>query len=442
MPGQHAGDPGTAAAPTDLAASRSAVLTLELRYFTRHRDFTAIRSPRGTAGLRSSYSLPAASSAPHSPPRRCEQPASHRRYTTPGSAPRPAGTEDPGAAAAAAPPSPPRSSPRSAPGRWRPWPELSAARGSARPEWLRLNGSNMATSWKLPSAGTGRGAGRGGSGRRAVTVPSRGRPLRSGPGVPRAAACGALREVRAVRSVPLRWGHRAGRSPELRELRRYRSDAPRAAGSPRCNDSGRPPWRRRVACGLGWVRSRVPRARCRRAARRLQRAEVGERSLPARSTRPAPSQRLTSAALQQLLARSGGLLALWCPLLQCSYREELLRASGSLSHRRSPHRTCIPVVQHASAFPTLHRFRPDVIVFSSSFPIGAMRASKWNVRLSKECKSTAEEHIEAPRQVRSAYNLLHMRVSEKLRSEQKGSSSGEHSRNPFSTFGHTLRPLF
>lgn len=99
MPGQHAGDPGTAAAPTDLAASRSAVLTLELRYFTRHRDFTAIRSPRGTAGLRSSYSLPAASSAPHSPPRRCEQPASHRRYTTPGSAPRPAGTEDPGAAA-------------------------------------------------------------------------------------------------------------------------------------------------------------------------------------------------------------------------------------------------------------------------------------------------------------------------------------------------------
>lgn len=201
VPGQHAGDPGTAAAPTDLAASRSAVLTLELRYFTRHRDFTAIRSPRGTAGLRSSYSLPAASSAPHSPPRRCEQPASHRRYTTPGSAPRPAGTEDPGAAV---PPSPPRSSPRSAPGRWRPWPELSAARGSARPEWLRLNGSNMATSWKLPSAGTGRGAGRGGSGRRAVTVPSRGRPLRSGPGVPRAAACGALREVRAVRSVPLR----------------------------------------------------------------------------------------------------------------------------------------------------------------------------------------------------------------------------------------------
>lgn len=441
MPGQHAGDPGTAAAPTDLAASRSAVLTLELRYFTRHRDFTAIRSPRGTAGLRSSYSLPAASSAPHSPPRRCEQPASHRRYTTPGSAPRPAGTEDPGAAA------PPQPAPLLTEKRSRSVAAMAGAeRGAglcpprvAAAEWIQY-GHFLETPLRRHRSRGGEGRER--PSRRHGPLPGAAAALRAG-GAPRCRLrCAAGGPGGALRSAPLRWGHRAGRSPELRELRRYRSDAPRAAGSPRCNDSGRPPWRRRVACGLGWVRSSVPRARCRRAARRLQRAEVGERSLPARSTRPAPSQRLTSAALQQLLARSGGLLALWCPLLQCSYREELLRASGSLSHRRSPHRTCIPVVQHASAFPTLHRFRPDVIVFSSSFPIGAMRASKWNVRLSKECKSTAEEHIEAPRQVRSAYNLLHMRVGEKLLSEQKGSSSGEHSRNPFSTFGHTLRPLF
>lgn len=441
MPGQHAGDPGTAAAPTDLAASRSEVLTLELRYFTRHRDFTAIRSPRGTAGLRSSYSLPAASSAPHSPPRRCEQPASHRRYTTPGSAPRPAGTEDPGAAA------PPQPAPLLTEKRSRSVAAMAGAeRGAglcpprvAAAEWIQY-GHFLETPLRRHRSRGGEGRER--PSRRHGPLPGAAAALRAG-GAPRCRLrCAAGGPGGALRSAPLRWGHRAGRSPELRELRRYRSDAPRAAGSPRCNDSGRPPWRRRVACGLGWVRSSVPRARCRRAARRLQRAEVGERSLPARSTRPAPSQRLTSAALQQLLARSGGLLALWCPLLQCSYREELLRASGSLSHRRSPHRTCIPVVQHASAFPTLHRFRPDVIVFSSSFPIGAMRASKWNVRLSKECKSTAEEHIEAPRQVRSAYNLLHMRVGEKLLSEQKGSSSGEHSRNPFSTFGHTLRPLF
>lgn len=442
MPGQHAGDPGTAAAPTDLAASRSAVLTLELRYFTRHRDFTAIRSPRGTAGLRSSYSLtrsklsPAQPAAPmraarvppplhnagqRSSPRRHRGPRSRRRPPQPA----PLLTEKRSRSVAAM---------------------AGAERGAglcpprvAAAEWIQY-GHFLETPLRRHRSRGGEGRER--PSRRHGPLPGAAAALRAG-GAPRCRLrCAAGGPGGALRSAPLRWGHRAGRSPELRELRRYRSDAPRAAGSPRCNDSGRPPWRRRVACGLGWVRSSVPRARCRRAARCLQRAEVGERSLPARSTRPAPSQRLTSAALQQLLARSGGLLALWCPLLQCSYREELLRASGSLSHRRSPHRTCIPVVQHASAFPTLHRFRPDVIVFSSSFPIGAMRASKWNVRLSKECKSTAEEHIEAPRQVRSAYNLLHMRVSEKLLSEQKGSSSGEHSRNPFSTFGHTLRPLF
>lgn len=73
----------------------------------------------------------------------------------------------------------------------------------------------------------------------------------------------------------------------------------------------------------------------------------------------------TSAALHQLLAQSGDLLALWCPLLQRSYREELLRATGSLSHRWSPHLTCVPVVRHASAFPALYI---SLAPMSSLFP--------------------------------------------------------------------------
>lgn len=205
MPGQHAGYPGTAAAPTDLAASRSTVLASELRYFMRERGFYS--SKRSKRHHRAAE-LAEPSRSKHSP----AQPAVPMRAArvppplhNAGQHSSPRGHREPPAA-----PNPPRSSPRSAPGRWRPWSELSAERGSARPEWLRLNGSNMATSWKLPSAGTGRGAGRGGSDRRAVTVPSRGRPLRSGPGVPRAAACG-----RSGRRVPFRSAGGTSRSYEI-----------------------------------------------------------------------------------------------------------------------------------------------------------------------------------------------------------------------------------
>lgn len=62
--------------------------------------------------------------------------------------------------------------------------------------------------------------------------------------------------------------------------------------------------------------------------------------------------------------------------------------------------------------------------------------------MEREPGQRVQKHTEVPRQVSSADNLLRMGVSEKLLSEQKGSGSCEHSGNPFSAFGHTLRPLF
>lgn len=213
----------------------------------------------------------------------------------------------------------------------------------------------MATSWKLPSAGTGRGAGRGGSGRRAVTVASRGRPLRSGPGVPRAAACG-----RSGRCVPFRSAGGAARSYESSAVTAAMVRVP----------SGRQ--RTRTAATAGCVIS-------------------GLVSLPAAYS----ELKLGSAPFRHLCGAPPAVSSerrFACFVVPSA--AAFLPRGAAQSHRLA----VTPLVSTPDlrprraarlSFPlSLHQFSPDVLAFPSPSFIGAVCASKWNVSLGKECKST------------------------------------------------------